>query len=74
VEEARAVLARLDRIEQLETGGAPASVLLAEVRVLLHEAETWVRAEPADMRAAAEAIDRCHGAFARVGESADSAV
>jgi hypothetical protein len=75
VEEARAVLARLDRIEELETGGAPASVLLAEVRALLHEAETWVRAEPAETRAAAEVVDRCRVALERpVRESADSAV
>jgi hypothetical protein len=75
VDEARAVLARLDRIEELESGGAPASVLLAEVRALLHEAESWVRAEPGTTAAAAKALDRCHTALDRpIGESADSVV
>jgi hypothetical protein len=45
VDEARAVLARLDRIDALERDHAPAGVLLAEVRALLSEAEVWVRAE-----------------------------
>jgi hypothetical protein len=75
VEEARAVLARLDRIEELESSGAPASVLLAEVRALLYEAETWIRTEPVEARSATEAVDRCRAALSSpIGESADSVV
>lgn len=79
MEEARAVLARLDRIEVLEATGAPAGVLLAEVRALLDEAERWVRAEPEETPAAAVAIERCRAALSQpaalgrpIGESADS--
>lgn len=64
MDEARAVLARLERIERLETGGAPSDVLLVEVRALLREAEEWVRTERGDTRAAADALDRCRGALA----------
>jgi hypothetical protein len=46
MDEARAVLARLERIEALDAAGAPAGALLDEVRGLLHDAEAWVRAEP----------------------------
>ena len=49
MEEARAVLDRLDRIERLETSGAPAEDLLAEVRALLGEAERWARREHVDV-------------------------
>lgn len=66
MDEARAVLARLDRIERLETGGASSPVLLAEVRALLEEAEAWVRAEHADTRPAAAALERCRQALSRV--------
>jgi hypothetical protein len=47
MDEARAVLDRLDRIEQLERGRAPAEVLLAELRALVTEAEAWSRREGA---------------------------
>ena len=43
MEEAR-VLARLDRIDALDRGGAPPGELLAELRGLLREAESWMRA------------------------------
>jgi hypothetical protein len=59
VEEARAVLARLERIEELEHQDVPAEVLLGEVRALLTEAEAWVRAEPAGTDRAVDSIDRC---------------
>jgi hypothetical protein len=52
VEEARNVLERLRRIEELKTDGAPAEVLLDEVRALLGEAEAWVEAEGEPNRAA----------------------
>ncbi|PWU21094.1 MAG: hypothetical protein C5B48_11705 [Candidatus Rokuibacteriota bacterium] len=76
MDEARAVLARLDRIDELESSGAPAGILLAEVRALLCEAEAWVRAEPIEARDATKAITRCRGALDRgtVGEFADQQV
>lgn len=37
------VLARLDRIDALDREGAPPGELLAELRGLLREAETWTR-------------------------------
>jgi hypothetical protein len=61
VDEARAVLERLERIEELEHRGAPADALLTEVRGLLHAAEAWVRAEGDDR--AALALDRCRNAL-----------
>jgi hypothetical protein len=64
MEEAHAVLTRLDRIEALERAGSPAEVLLDEVRALLAEAEEWVRAEPGGTELAAAALDRCARAFA----------
>ena len=45
MEEARAVLARLERIDALEREGAPPSALLPELRALVREAETWARCE-----------------------------
>jgi transposase len=45
MDDERAVLARLDRIEQLERSGAAAEELLDEVRGLLREAEAWVGQE-----------------------------
>jgi hypothetical protein len=45
MEEARAVLARLERIELLERTGAEPAVLLDELRELVLEAETWARSE-----------------------------
>src|SRR5262249_30889383 len=63
MDEARAVLARLDRIVALEREQAPAGVLLDEVRALLTEAEAWVRIEPAGTDAAADALDRCRTAL-----------
>jgi hypothetical protein len=50
MEEARSVLERLRRIDELKAEGAPADVLLDEVRALLGEAETWVEAEGASAR------------------------
>ena len=58
MDEARAVLDRLERIEALEANGAPSSVLLDEVRGLLAEAEVWVRAEPAGTDLAETALER----------------
>lgn len=57
------MLERLERIEALEASGAPASVLLDEVRGLLAEAELWVRAEPAGTDLAETALERCREAL-----------
>ena len=64
MDEALKVMERLARIESLERDGCPAGVLLGEVRALLHEAEAWVRAEPAGTDRAAESLDRCRSALA----------
>jgi hypothetical protein len=45
MEEARRVIERLERIEELRLADAPASVLLGEVRRLLAEGEKWLAAE-----------------------------
>jgi hypothetical protein len=45
MEEARRVIARLERIEELRRADAPAVVLLGEVRRLLAEGEKWLAAE-----------------------------
>ena len=62
MDEARAVIDRLERIEVLERDGAPPAVMLEELRGLVHEAEAWARRE-ADERAHA-AIERCNAALA----------
>jgi hypothetical protein len=55
MEEARAVLARLERIEALEREGAGVPSLLAELRELVREAGEWAERErdPRAMVAAA---------------------
>lgn len=45
MDEARAVLERLERIERLDRTRAPAELLLAELRALVAEAEAWSRRE-----------------------------
>lgn len=45
MEEARAVLARLERIETLEREGAGVPSLLAELRELVREAGEWAERE-----------------------------
>jgi triphosphoribosyl-dephospho-CoA synthetase len=62
MEEARRVLERLRRIEALERRSAPPDELLAELRTLVREAETWLRAEP-EPGAAADALARCSAAL-----------
>jgi hypothetical protein len=63
VDEARAVIARLERIEELDQRGAPASELLDEVRGLLSDAEAWVRTEAAGTDLAQTALERCRDAL-----------
>jgi hypothetical protein len=59
MEEARAVMHRLERIEALEREGAEPQLLLAEVRELLREGEVWVKAERDGTDPAAKALERC---------------
>jgi hypothetical protein len=57
MDEARAVLARLERIEALEREGAGVPSLLAELRELVREATEWAERErDPRARAAAEAL------------------
>jgi len=48
MEESRAVLERLERIEALDRAGAGPPELLVELRALLDEAETWSKEEGGD--------------------------
>jgi hypothetical protein len=72
VDQARAVLDRLERIDALRHADAPAGVLLDEVRSLLSEAEAWVEAERPG-GAAEAALDRCRDALV-AGERASDDV
>jgi hypothetical protein len=45
MDEARAVLARLERIEALDREGADVQALLAELRELVREAGAWAERE-----------------------------
>lgn len=58
MDEARRVLATLERIERLRAGGGSRVALLAEVRRLLEEGEAWLAAEPEGTERAREALDR----------------
>ena len=62
MDEAYAVIERLDRIHRLESEGAHSKTLIAELRELVREAEDWVRAEGQPDRAAA-AVERCKEAL-----------
>jgi hypothetical protein len=63
MDEARAVLHRLDRIEALDRDDAPAGELLDELRGLVRDAEVWLRAEP-EPHGAVEALAGCRRALA----------
>jgi hypothetical protein len=56
MDEARRVLARLERIEALDRDAAHPTDLLEELRALLTEAEAWARADnpPAEAVSAVE--------------------
>ena len=45
MDESRAILERLERIEALDRAGAPVVELVGELRALLVEAEAWSRQE-----------------------------
>jgi hypothetical protein len=64
MDEARAVLRRLRRIEALEVEGAGPRALLAEVEALLDEAGAWLEAEGGP-EAASAAVARCRAALSR---------
>lgn len=60
MDEARRVLERLERIERLRGGGAPAAVLLGEVHALLADGERWLASErPEGLDDARAALNRC---------------
>ena len=63
MDEARAVLARLGRIEELEREGAPPGVLLEELRGLVQAAERWAKLE-GDERART-AVESCDAALSQ---------
>jgi hypothetical protein len=62
MDEARAVLERLDRIAELDRQDAPAGDLLVELRGLVRDAEAWLRAEP-ETHGAVGALASCRGAL-----------
>jgi hypothetical protein len=62
MDEARAVLERLERIEALDRADAERGDLLAELRALLEEAEAWARVEGGD--AGERAVDGLRTALA----------
>jgi hypothetical protein len=62
MDEARAVLQRLDRIEELERRDAPAGDLLVELRGLVSDAEAWLRVEP-ETHGAVQALAGCRSAL-----------
>jgi hypothetical protein len=65
MDEARRVLARLERIEALDRERAGPDDLLAELRSLLSEAEAWARAERPVPDEAIDAVDQCRELLSR---------
>lgn len=63
MDESKAILQRLERIEMLDREGAPPAELVDELRALLVEAEAWSRAEGGD--AGARAVEDLRGALER---------
>jgi hypothetical protein len=63
VDESRAILERLERIEALDRVGAAPKQLIGELRALLVEAEEWSRREGGE--AAARAAADLRAALAR---------
>jgi hypothetical protein len=59
------VLARLDRIDQLDRGGAAPGELLAELRGLLRDAEELARSDPETTNGTEEVVERLRTALAR---------
>jgi hypothetical protein len=63
MDESRAILERLRRIEALDRAGAPPGEVIAELRALVVEAQAWSRAEGGDE--AKRAVDDLRRALAR---------
>ena len=63
MEESRALLERLKRIEALDQTDAEPGEIIAELRALLDEAAAWSRAEGGE--AGERAVDRLRQAVAR---------
>ena len=61
MDEARAVLERLERIEALDRTGVPRAELVDELRALVCEAEAWSRAEGG--QAGTRAVDELRSAL-----------
>ena len=59
------VLARLDRIDQLDRGGAAPGELLAELRGLLRDAEELARTDAKARNGTEEVVERLRTALAR---------
>lgn len=59
MKEARAVIARLDRIEAMERARDPAVRLLNELESLIPEARRWLEREGPEAIAARFALERC---------------
>jgi hypothetical protein len=64
LDEARAVIERLDRIDALEREGAPPETLLGELQALVREAEAWARLDGDERAAAAVAALAAHAMIA----------
>ena len=75
MDEARAVLARLRRIEALEREGADVPSLLAELRELVREAAAWAERErdPQARRASEALLQAQRTAEDRAGEPSHGA-
>ena len=67
MEEAREVLERLERIEELDRAGASPRTLLEELRALVQVAEAWSKREGDD--SAVEAVERCRRAVEAEGSA-----
>jgi hypothetical protein len=63
MDEARRVLARLERINGLKEAGAEPKTLLAEMRALLVEGEAWACAEGEAAGGGAAALERLSSAL-----------
>ena len=65
MEEARAVIARLDRIEAMEQAREPAGSVLDQLALLAAETERWLETETTAGVAARIALERCLQALER---------
>ena len=59
MEEARVVIARLDRIEAMELAQEPVALLLSELELLALETKLWLEREGSAAAAARVALERC---------------